>query len=162
MLKHAHSEIVQTSPGPFVSDTSPRCIDLEGLERRRIGTRQVAVVVASQKVGCFLRLLGNELCLLRRQHDVKPRVLHLVSSWFLVEPFCSQYLFFQPTRTGIFFDRIFILKLSSYLTTGHVDESCIEFRSWSYPGFLHFYRFFHGSIDLSQTPIKFIFQYEHF
>ena len=25
---------------PFVSDTSPKCIDLEGLERRRTGTRQ--------------------------------------------------------------------------------------------------------------------------
>ena len=27
---------------PFVSDTSPKCIDPEGLERRRTGTRQVA------------------------------------------------------------------------------------------------------------------------
>ena len=25
---------------PFVSDTSPKCIDREGLERRRTGTRQ--------------------------------------------------------------------------------------------------------------------------
>ena len=25
---------------PFVSDTSPKCIDQEGLERRRTGTRQ--------------------------------------------------------------------------------------------------------------------------
>ena len=25
---------------PFVSDTSPKCIDREGLERRRIGTRE--------------------------------------------------------------------------------------------------------------------------
>ena len=26
--------------GPFVSDTSPKCIDREGLKRRRTGTRQ--------------------------------------------------------------------------------------------------------------------------
>ena len=34
---------------PFVSDTSPKCIDREGLERRRTGTRQVVAHLNSLK-----------------------------------------------------------------------------------------------------------------
>ena len=41
--KNAHACALQDCLGisrPFVSDTSPKCIDREGLERRRTGTRQ--------------------------------------------------------------------------------------------------------------------------
>ena len=41
--KNAHACALRDCLGisrPFVSDTSPKCIDREGLERRRTGTRQ--------------------------------------------------------------------------------------------------------------------------
>ena len=38
-------------PRPFVSDTSPKCIYRQGLERRRIGTRQGSAHKAEEFVG---------------------------------------------------------------------------------------------------------------
>ena len=43
LFKNAHACALRDCLGvsrPFVSDTSPKCIDQEGLERRRTGTRQ--------------------------------------------------------------------------------------------------------------------------
>ena len=43
------------SRGPFVSETSPKCIDREGLERRRTRTRQVTFYIVGKNLAvCFL------------------------------------------------------------------------------------------------------------
>ena len=52
--KNAHACALRDCLGvsrPFVSDTSPKCIDREGLERRRTGTRQGLSGLQSNKPG---------------------------------------------------------------------------------------------------------------